>query len=197
MGFASEWFESTQKLIENPSGFYQNEERRDGFGYPLKFAAFSLLISGLLGAVRVGIYGTPADVSIAAPIAAGIGLVSSVIGGLIGLIIGAGFIHIFVALLGGDHGYSETLSVGAYTTSLSAVASAFGLIPLLGGFIGLVLGIYGIYVQARGLENFQNLSFGRSLAALLLPGIILAGIGFLLMITVLAGFMAAPAAPAL
>ncbi len=195
MGFASNWLDSARTLIESPSDFYQNEDRRDGFGYPLKFAAFSLLISGILSAVRVGVYGTPADVSVGAPIAAGIGLVSTVIGGLIGLIIGAAFVHVFVALLGGEHGYSQTLASGAYATAISAAASAFGLIPLLGGFISLVLGLYGIYVQAKGLEVFQELSFIKSLAALFLPGIIIGVLVIGLMVTVFAGMTALSGMP--
>lgn len=196
MGFVSDWLDSARELIESPSGFFEGEDRRDGFGYPLKFAAFSFLVSGVLSALRIVVYGTSMESSLSMPVAAGVTLVSSVVGGIIGMVIGAGLIHIFVALLGGENGYSDTLAVMGYTSAISAVASVLNLVPLIGPLVSLLLAFYSIYVQAKGLEIFQELSFGRSLVAILLPVVIITVVVVLLMVTVFASMLALSGMPA-
>jgi hypothetical protein len=195
MGFASDWLDSARSIIESPSEFYEGEDRRDGFGYPIKFAAFSFLVSGVFSALRIAVYGPSTTSSLSMPVAAGVTLVSSIVGGLIGLAIGAGLIHILVALLGGENGYSETLASLAYASALSAVGSVLSLIPVIGSLAGVLLGLYGIYVQAKGLEIFQELSFGRSLVAILLPGVILLIIVIGLMATAFASMAALSGMP--
>ena len=196
MGFASNWLDSARELIESPSGFFEGEDRRDGFGYPLKFAAFSFLVSGVLSALRIVVYGTSVESSLSMPVAAGVTLVSSVIGGIIGMVIGAGLIHIFVALLGGENGYSDTLAVMGYSSAISAVASVVNLVPLIGPLVSVLLAFYSIYVQAKGLEIFQELSFGRSLVAILLPVVIISVVVIVLMVTVFASMLALSGMPA-
>jgi|GEM_PF-4726221 hypothetical protein len=71
MGFVSEYFEVAKNVITSPTEFFESENRRDGFGYPLKFAAFSLLISGLFSAAQTAISGTGAEVNFSIPILAG------------------------------------------------------------------------------------------------------------------------------
>lgn len=146
--------------------------------------------------MRIVVYGTSVESSLSMPVAAGVTLVSSVIGGIIGMIIGAGLIHIFVALLGGENGYSETLAVMGYSSAISAVASVANLVPLIGPLVSVLLAFYSIYVQAKGLEIFQELSFGRSIVAVLLPVVIIGAVFFVLMVTVLASFMALSGMPA-
>ncbi|NMJ76838.1 hypothetical protein GLU64_00280 [Nanohaloarchaea archaeon] len=188
MGFVSEYFEVAKNVITSPTKFFENENRRDGFGYPLKFAAFSLLISGLFSAAQTAISGPAAEVSFSIPVLAGVSAVATPILGVIGLTISAGLIHIFVALFGGENGYSNTLSILGYTTAIGVVGSANSvlmslgtvaggiagtLLSIVGGLIALVVGLYGIYIQSKGISEFQDLSFGKSVLSIILPGIIL------------------------
>jgi hypothetical protein len=193
MGFVSNWTDSAREVITSPTKFFENEDRRDGFGYPLKFAAFAVLISAVFSSLRVFIFGAPAGSEMAAPVAAGITFVST-LAGLIGLFIGAGLIHIFVYLFSGEGGYESTLATLEYASALSAVSSVLSLIPILGGLVGLLLGLYGIYVQARGLEAFHNISFGKSLAAVLLPAVVMIAIFVALFLTVGAAMIGSMAA---
>jgi len=206
MGFVSEYFEVAKNVITSPTEFFENENRRDGFGYPLKFAAFSLLISGLFSAAQTAISGPAAEVSFSIPVLAGVSAVATPILGVIGLTISAGLIHIFVALFGGENGYSNTLSILGYTTAIGVVGSANSvimslgtvaggiagtLLSIVGGLIALVVGLYGIYIQSKGISEFQNLSFGKSVLSIILPGIILFVLVFGLSVLVLgAGLLA-------
>ncbi|AOV94688.1 hypothetical protein AQV86_02065 [Nanohaloarchaea archaeon SG9] len=167
MGFASDWLDSTRQILSSAGEFFQNENRRDGFGYPLKFAAFSFLLVGILNSLRTGVLGSGGLTSTA------ISLVSGIVGGLIGLFLGAAIIHLFVMLLGGENGYRETLAALAYASCISAVASLFLFVPVVGGIVNLVLGIFLIYVEIKGVEYFQGMSTGRAAAAVLLPATVL------------------------
>lgn len=193
--------ETARAVLLNPSEYFENEERRDGFGYPLKFAITALAVTAVLGAIQITIfapgymgmnsYGMAAGGTALAALWA---FVATIVGGFLGLIIGAAFIHLFVYLFDGEQGYRETLAAVEYTTALSPVAALFGFIPVLGSVIGLALGIYGIYIEAKGIQNFQAMSFGTALASVLLPVLIVLGLGFLLtmfFIIALAGMFAA------
>ncbi|MFB6241441.1 MAG: YIP1 family protein [Candidatus Nanosalina sp.] len=184
MGFVSDWTDSAREVITSPAEFFENEDRRDGFGYPLKFAAFALLVAGVFRALRTLVFGPSANVELSGPVAAGASFIGSIVGGLIGLFISAALIHIFVYLFSGEVGYSETLATLEYSSALTALGAVFSLVPLLGGLVGLLLALYGIYVQAKGLEAFHDLSFGKSLAAVLLPAVLIVVIVIVLALTV-------------
>lgn len=187
MGLVSDWIDSAQELITSPAEYFENENRRDSFGYPLKFAVISLLLVGIFSSAQVIISGNGVTTAL-------IGLVSSIIGGVIGLFIGAAILHIFVALLGGENGFSETASVVEYVTVFSVVSTAFGLIPVVGGIASLLTFLYGLYAEVKGLEKFQGLSTGRAIAAILLPIVIVTIVAVVLAITVFAGTAASLAA---
>lgn len=167
MGFTSNWLDSTRQILSSTGEFFQNENRRDGFGYPLKFAAFSVLLVGILNGLRTGVLGSGGLTSTA------LSLVSGVVGGLIVLFLGAAFIHLFVMLLGGENGYRETFAALAYASCISPVASLLLFVPIIGGIANLVLGFFLIYVQIKGVEYFQGMSTGRAAAAVLLPAVVL------------------------
>lgn len=174
MGFVSDWVDSTGQILRSTGEFYQNEDRRDGFGYPLKFAAFSFLMVGILNALRSGLLGSGGLTSTA------LSLFSGVVGGIIGLFIGAGFVHLFVMFLGGENSYRETAAALDYASCISPVASLMLFVPIIGGMANLVLGLFIIYVQIKGVEEFQNLSTGRAALAVLLPVVLLVIISVIL-----------------
>lgn len=177
MGLLDEWLETFESVLAGPTDHFSTEQRQDGFGYPLKFALVSLVLAAVFNAVRAGFLGgttlgqmLPAGGNVL--VALGVLVVSPVVG-LAGLLVTSALVHIFVALLGGEGGYSETLSVFEYATAVSPLTSLMALVPVAGGIVNLLLGIYAIYIQVRGLEGFQGLSALRSLVALLLPGFVL------------------------
>lgn len=175
MELLEEWLETFQEVITGPTEYLQRERRTDGFEYPLKFAAISLLLAAVLNAARVLVVG-PQGAS-----ASGVGgnfllaLVTLVVSPILGMVflgLGAGLVHLFVMLFEGSGGYKETLAAFEYATALSPVSALVSFVPLLGGLLNFVLGIYGIYIQVRGLESFQNLSTGKAVIAVVAPAVI-------------------------
>ena len=188
MSLINEWIETARAVITDPQGFFKSESRRDGFGYPLKFAAVSIVFSAILSTLATGIRTT---------IAAGLDpiqlvstLIGTLVGGLLGIFIGAAIIHLFVYLFGGKQGYKSTLAVMCYATAISPISAAVSIIPILGGLVALALAIYAIYIQIRGLEEFQSLTTGKAALSIIVPYAILLLIALILAALVFAALFA-------
>lgn len=183
MNFLEEWFEQAREVVFSPTEFYREAERHEGFRYPLKFAALSLFISGLLSGLVAVVTGSLVPALSGSPLGIVFSALGAVVGGIIGLFVGAALIHIFVYLFGG-RGYQGTFEALSYATAVSAF---FGWIP----FINILAGLYTIYVQARGIENFHEMSFGKALAAVLLPVLVILGVAILVALVVGAALLTA------
>jgi hypothetical protein len=197
MGFIDEYLDTYRQVLTSPTEFFESENQKDGFGFPLKFALVNIAISGVIASASIAAFGTASSalqgsqLPVGVPVIAGAVLILTPVLGILGLMISSGLIHIFVSLLGGEKGYNETLAVMEYATAIQPLTSVFNLIPLVGGLFSFVLGIYGVFIQAKGLNNFQSLSFGRSIAAILLPVIIVVGIVVAISFVLVAGSIAA------
>ena len=88
-------------------------------------------------------------------------VISSAIGGIIGMFIWSGIVFLSTKLFGGTASYIELVRPIGY----SAAPFALGLIPFL-GFFGM---IYSIIIQIRTARTVAGLSDGASIAAVLLP----------------------------
>jgi len=166
MNLLSDWLNSTKEIFKSAGDFFENEDRRNGFGHPLKFALLSFLLTGLLIGVREIAFGSVEVVALIIPLA------SNIIGSLIGLGAVAVIIHVLAMLLGGENGFAQTLAALFYSTCVSTIASIFLFIPLIGGVVNIVLGVFAVYVQIKGLEEFQEMNTGRAATAVLLPATI-------------------------
>ncbi len=108
------------------------------------------------------------------------------------LYVGAGILHLFVLLFGGKKGYVETFKVTAYSIS----PNIFGMIP----FINYLAMAYALVLQVIGIKERQQLSWGKSAAAVLMPvgiGIVLAIIIYFTLMATLLPFMMGEGAMAL
>lgn len=175
MKWMNEWFSKSKQVIFNPSGFFEEVERKGTYKYSVKFAVTSLLIMSfltipieLLSSTSVALSNIGYMLLIAA--------ISGIFGGSIGIMINSGITHIFVYLLGGKE-YVRTLEVYSYSTSINAF---LGWIP----FVSLGASIYGIYIQIKGIEEYHDFTTSRAAVSVLVPVlltfILVVGIAFFL-----------------
>ena len=85
---------------------------------------------------------------------------------IIRLFIGATIVHIFVHLLGGGKGYTQTVKAIGYGMTPSLL---LGWIP----FIGIIAGIWALIVKIIGIRELQEMSTGKAVLAIILPLIII------------------------
>lgn len=179
-----DYIETWKEVIQRPSDFYRKMPTTGGYADPLTFAAISYIIYGLLvalfdrgmmenvyGGMGAGGFGFSTMVTI---------VIMIPIMGIIFLLIGAAILYLIYKLLGGTGTYEGTVRFISYATAVQVLSW----IPL----IGLIFGLYRIYLYIVGGMYVHNVSMGRSVIAVLLPTVLV----FLLVIilAVIAGMFA-------
>jgi len=91
-----------------------------------------------------------------------------VIASLVLLFVFAGWLHLFVYLLGGRKGYAETAKAMIFG---STPYMLIGWIPVIGLFVG---GIWSLVLEILGIRELHQVSTGRAAGAVVLSAFILA-----------------------
>src|SRR5208283_4662758 len=87
-----------------------------------------------------------------------------------GLVMAALLLHVSLFLVGGaNEDFEATFRVVCY----SAAPDLFGVLPILGGFIGL---IWKIYITVIGVREVHGISTARSVLAFALPSLVCCGL---------------------
>lgn len=170
------YVETLKKVLTDPEGFYSEMPKEGGYGEPLTFAAINFAILGALsGIIAVVLSGAGVSSIVTS-------LISSVIGGIIGLFIGGIILFIFFKIFGGSGGYEGTVRILSY----SSAVNVFAWIPL----IGMIIGLYGIWLNIVGGKHVHGLSTIKSAIAVLLP-VIIVGVIITLLLAVIVAAIAA------
>lgn len=194
MAIISEWFSTLKQIFSSARVFFQNETDTSMGGKPIQIAFISLLISGIVNSLS-----TFLTLSGEFQLIALADILLAPITGIISIAVTAALTHLVGMLVGFENGYSETFSAFAYTTVIATVATVASLIPIAGIFIALTLGFFSLYAQIRGVQEFQNVSFGKAAVSVILPVIIVLGILLAVVLATSAALFAAmqgaPTAP--
>ncbi len=101
------------------------------------------------------------------------GFITSVVFAIVWMFIAAGVLHLIARLLGAKKGFEETFKAAAYGSTPTLLLSG---LP----WVGLLLAIWAIALEALGMEQLQSMSRGRAVAAVILSVLVLAVvIGFI------------------
>jgi len=88
-----------------------------------------------------------------------------IVAGIAGLFIGGAWTHLWVYLLGGREGYTQTVKALAYGATPSYV---IGWVP----FVGFAGAIWALVVQIIGLRELHGMTTGRAVGAYLLAAFV-------------------------
>ncbi len=154
MEFVSQWKGVNGYMIRDPGLFFSEYDEHHGVGYPLAFMLLSFVVVMLPLALlsTIGNITTPGE--------AAIGLVGFLLLGLVFWVLAlveALIAHGIASLLGAD-GVATTLEAYAFPTIVR-----YGLwwVPV----VNIALGIYGLYLQVKGIAEFHDISTGRAAVA--------------------------------
>jgi hypothetical protein len=125
----------------------------------------AVVLTAFLGMLVAMIPGVPAGVTGFGLILIPIILVCMIVGGLLGLIIGGAWLHLWVYACGGREGYRQTVKAIAYG---GTPAYVLGWIP----FLNIIGGIWAFVVCLIGLSRLHGIGIGRALVAYILACII-------------------------
>lgn len=105
--------------------------------------------------------------------------------GPISFLIGVGIYHLIATILGGRGQYGRySYLYSTFAAPLMIATSILGFIPVLGGCVSAILGIYQIVLAYYATKVEYNLSQGRAIIVVVAP--ILAGLLLAICITVVA-----------
>ncbi|RLG18782.1 hypothetical protein DRN63_00920 [Nanoarchaeota archaeon] len=188
--------EKVKGFLFNPTDTF-NAVKAENLGEAFKYFLILLLIFSILFSLIIGIIGTTmiffqTTMLFPPPAMMGGGLlavsffISSFVGGLIAVIIGSLWLHIWVYLVGGRKGLTQTMKAVMYSCTPTFIV---GWIP----FINIIAMIWAIIVEIIGIRQLHEISTGRAILAwlisILIPGIVL---GLLAYYAWYAGFQATP-----
>lgn len=136
----------------------------------LKYFVILALVFSILGAMMIaaGVSATPVNIPLMETYGGAFAVIfiATLIASIAGLFIGAAIIHIFVYLLGGKKGYTQTVKAVGYGMTPHLL---LGWIP----YIGIIFSIWALVVYILGIRELQEMSTGKAVLAVILPAIII------------------------
>lgn len=169
---------TVRDLVTQPVSFFNGIARQGDFVNPLVFALICVLVSVVIGGF-LGLLGSLVGIG-----DRGFGAAfGALIGGIfltpifyaIGLFIGAGILHLLVALIikPVNTNYETTFRVVSY----SAVGQLVAWIPILGGIAAAVA---GLVLAVIGVREMHNTTTGKAALVVLIPAAVVLLIGLIL-----------------
>jgi hypothetical protein len=99
-------------------------------------------------------------------------------------------LFIFAKLLGGKGGYGvQSHLIALYLAPLMVVMTVLGLIPVVGGIIGLLLELYSLYLLTMALKSAHGFDTVKAALVWLIPAILMAVLAFVMVGALLGGIM--------
>ncbi|SDC78520.1 YIP1 family protein [Natrinema hispanicum] len=161
MGFAKQWKGVNGYMLRDPGTFFAEYDETHGIGYPVAFmlvSYFAVVVP--LGLLMVVVNITdPIQIAAAVGVTLGFGIVFWVTG-IVEALVAHGLAYLF-----GARGLTETLEAYAFPV---VVRYCLWWIPL----VNLGLGLYGLYLQIKGLAAFHDLSTGKAAIVALLASVL-------------------------
>lgn len=176
MQLLSQWSGVSKFLFTKPSTFFDHYDEDHGIGYPLAYLA----VSSVVVMVPFLLLTILRNVTDPLGIAAGIGVVAAIATFLwVVTLVEAAIAHALLSLFGAS-GYSRTLEAYAFPFVIRYAVWWF---PL----VGIVFAFVGLYLQARGLSSFHDVSEVQ--AAFITIVAAMAPFVLLILVTVLLAFV--------
>ncbi len=172
------YFNTAKAVLFNPTEFFMSCKKDDELSKTLPYYFTILVIGALFSAVwnsvtdsfsKLFSHASMGDAS-AQALFAGMGFFSlfilMIIGGAVSLFLVAGIYHLLIMMFGEDKfGFIATLNavIFSYTTNLLVI------IPFCGSAIA---GIWGLVMYIFGIKHMQEMSWGKAVVVVLIPGVL-------------------------
>ncbi len=182
-GFIGAFFKTTQEVLFSPTKFFKKAAVGEGYWSPFIFAMISgiigsgvallwqwLFLSGVVpqqifSVTTHSVFLTVAVISIPFTVA-------------LSIVLGSGVTHLCLMIVGGNRkGFGSTFRAICYSYS----AALCYIVPFIGTLVG---GIYLLVLAIFGVREGHEISTGKAVLAVLLPLIVVFGLGILLAILI-------------
>jgi len=154
-------------VVTNPWNFFKSMPVTGGYQAPVIFIVINFFISGLLSAIfrKAGF----------------LSIITSPIGGVIGMFILAAILLLCFRIVKGTGDYEATFRVLSYSSAVQVATW----IP----YIGWIASLYGLYLIVVGSSEVHRVSVAKSVLAVLIPVIVIILIAWIAGLSFLLGFL--------
>lgn len=183
---------ASRAVLLRPSVATFEEYERDDLSWALIYTVIGAVVAAILRAVGALVqraamqqqfaaleqqFGNSPMLPIVRSLIGGGGLVATLVftlfAAVIGFFIGVGIIYLLGRAFGGTGTFGEmAYNIALYSTPITVLASLFSIIPIVGGLVALLLGIYQIYLNWLSIQAGMNLPGGKALWVILIPLIV-------------------------
>ncbi len=88
--------------------------------------------------------------------------------------LGTALVQWFAKLMGGEGNFDSLMYLyGGIAAPVSLISSVLNIIPFVGGIFGSLLSFYSIYMQVVAVKAVNRFSWGKAVAAALLPALLI------------------------
>jgi hypothetical protein len=182
-GFIGAFFKTIQEVLFSPTKFFKKAAVGKGYWSPFIFAMVSGVIGSGVALLWQWLFFTafvpPQIFSVTTySVLLTFAIISIPITIALSIFIGSGITHFCLMIVGGNRkGFEATFRAACYSYS----AALFYIVPIIGGFAGV---IYFFILAILGVREGHDISTGKAVVAVLLPFIIVFGLGILLAISI-------------
>ncbi|MCX6768218.1 MAG: Yip1 family protein [Candidatus Micrarchaeota archaeon] len=173
----SELYEQWKNTLMNPEKTLAGQKKKASLEEGVKQLAIALVVAGVISGIITTLYTLGLGVAsiVIAPIA-------MLIGGLIGAVIVNALVWVVAKALEGKGSYGTQFHlVSLVYAPVLVLTSILNIIPVLGGLIGMLVSLYGLYLSILAVKEAHSFSIMRAAVAVLLPVIVIGVILAMLM----------------
>jgi len=176
------------KVLQMTEGFFAQEAPRASGSNTLLsiliLAVVSMILSGISTLIMSGTqmaflppeyreaFGAAAGTTAGS---IGCSLCGGIFGTFIGFYLASGLVYLGARVFGGNGDFgTQTYLQSLLAVPTGIVSGLLSLIPCVGPLLALVVAVYAIILNVRAVKVTHNLTTGKAVAAVLVPGILLA-----------------------
>ena len=147
------FIDESKATLLTPAEYFAAMPKEGGFADPLVKAVIYSLVAGIITFIWGVFHLIPIGGAMGGLLGGGVGiagLVTAIIGGIIGLFIAGAIILVISAICGGNTNYETNVRVAASIMVLSPINALLGFLSSvslwLGGLVSLAMALYGLYM---------------------------------------------------
>ncbi len=130
--------ETAIKVLTSPQAFFKEMQKTGGYMKPLIF----MMVMGIIGGLIQSLFSL-IGLQVATGLAMGLAsiILVPIVVGIFGFV-GAAILYLIWKLMGSQEEYETAYRCVAYTSALTPITCVLGIIPYIGGAVGIALAIY-------------------------------------------------------
>jgi hypothetical protein len=189
-----DFFMTWKKVLMEPKKAYAQMKGKPDLMVAAKHLVVAGVISGAIVAV-IALLGGGALLGVGGAAIGGViglaAIITTPIALLIGWVIGSVILLIFAKLLGGKGSFAKhSYMIALYSAPLFVISTIVGIIPIAGGLLSALVGLYGLYLLTLAMMYAHGFDMVKAALVWIIPLAIVIVLAVVMGVALLGGIMA-------